>query len=114
MAVGWAAVAAAEEAGTEVTGTAEAGTEVAGTAVVVAATVGRGVSRSIETVGGAAASGRVPTLSAGQTAARSPSGAITAETGVSLVTDPSVWPVPLGTVQLPSRAVQLAVPLLMS
>src|ERR1035437_4717839 len=70
----------------------------------VAATVGRGVSLSSETVRGIAASGTMAILSLVQTAARVASGAIAAETIESLAMEPSVWPAPLATLQLPSVA----------
>ena len=73
---------------------------VVGGAFVVAAVVGRGVSWSSATVGDVVPSGMITTLSAVQTAARVASGEITADTGESLLTDPSVLPVPLATVQL--------------
>ena len=72
--------------------------------VGVAATVGRGVSWSSATVWDVVPRGRITTLSLVQTAARLASGAITADTGESLLTDPRVWPVPLATVQLLSAA----------
>jgi hypothetical protein len=68
--------------------------------VEVAAIVGRGVIESSETVCDCAASGRIATLLAVQTAARPAPGAITTETGVSLEIDPRVWLGPPATLQL--------------
>ena len=80
---------------TSVVGTAAA--VGAGSTVGVAAGAGRGVIESSDTGCDSTASGTMAILLPVQTAALAAPGAITAETGVSLVIDPSVCPLPPAT-----------------